>query len=32
MRRREATLEDLAREPGKAELVSGRIVRMSPTG
>src|SRR5207249_8463065 len=32
MRRREATLEDLAREPGKAELVNGRIVRMSPTG
>ena len=32
MRKREATLEDLAREPGKAELVNGRIVRMSPTG
>jgi len=32
MRTREATLEDLAREPGKAELVNGRIVRMSPTG
>src|SRR5207237_5920381 len=32
MRTREATLEDLAREPGKAEIVNGRIVRMSPTG
>src|SRR2546426_11650770 len=32
MHTREATLEDLAREPGKAELVNGRIVRMSPTG
>jgi len=32
MRTREATLEDLARVPGKAELVNGRIVRMSPTG
>ncbi len=32
MRTREATLEDLAREPGKAELVNGRVVRMSPTG
>ena len=25
---REATIEDLYREPGKAELVNGRIVRM----
>jgi hypothetical protein len=32
MRAREATLDDLAREPGKAELVNGRVVRMSPTG
>jgi Uma2 family endonuclease len=28
----QATLEDLYREPGKAELVNGEIVRMSPTG
>ncbi len=27
-----ATLEDLYREPGKAELVSGRIHRIMPTG
>jgi Uma2 family endonuclease len=27
-----ATLEDLARGEGKAELVNGRIVEMSPTG
>jgi Uma2 family endonuclease len=27
-----ATIEDLYREPGKAELVDGEIVRMSPTG
>ena len=27
-----ATLEDLAREPGKAELIGGRIVRYMPTG
>src|SRR5437867_1608792 len=27
---REATIEDLYREPGKAELVNGRIVRMPP--
>ncbi len=27
-----ATIEDLYREPGKAELVNGKIVRMSPTG
>jgi Uma2 family endonuclease len=27
-----ATLEDLYREPGKAELVDGRIVRFMPTG
>ncbi|HZK82956.1 MAG TPA: Uma2 family endonuclease [Humisphaera sp.] len=27
-----ATLSDLYREPGKAELVNGEIVRMSPTG
>ena len=29
---RPATLDDLSREPGKAELVNGEIVRMSPTG
>jgi Uma2 family endonuclease len=29
---REATLEDLYRVEGKAELVDGRIVHMSPTG
>jgi len=28
--RLEATIDDLAREPGKAELVNGRIVRMPP--
>jgi Uma2 family endonuclease len=27
-----ATLDDLAREPGKAELVGGRIVHFIPTG
>ena len=27
-----ATLEDLSAEPGKAELVNGEIVKMSPTG
>ena len=27
-----ATLDDLAREPGKAELIGGRIVRLMPTG
>jgi Uma2 family endonuclease len=27
-----ATIEDLYSEPGKAELVNGEIVRMSPTG
>jgi Uma2 family endonuclease len=27
-----ATLEDLAREPGKAELIGGRIVRFMATG
>lgn len=27
-----ATIDDLYREPGKAELVNGEIVRMSPTG
>jgi|ERR1043165_3475647 Uma2 family endonuclease len=27
-----ATLQDLHREPGKAELVDGRIVRFMPTG
>jgi Uma2 family endonuclease len=27
-----ATLEDLYREPGKAELIDGRIVRFMPTG
>jgi Uma2 family endonuclease len=30
--RTSATLDDLAREPGKAELIGGRIVRISPTG
>jgi len=29
---REATIDDLSREPGKAELVKGRIVRMPQTG
>ena len=28
--RLEATIDDLSREPGKAELVNGRIVRMPP--
>jgi Uma2 family endonuclease len=32
MRAREATIEDLYRVPGKAELVNGVIVRMPPTG
>jgi Uma2 family endonuclease len=32
MRSREATIEDLYRVPGKAELVNGEIVRMPPTG
>lgn len=27
-----STIEDLYKEPGKAELVNGEIVRMSPTG
>lgn len=27
-----ATIEDLSREPGKAELVNGEILRMPPTG
>ena len=27
-----ATLDDLYREPGKAELIDGRIVRFMPTG
>lgn len=27
-----ATIEDLYKEPGKAELVNGRIIRMPPTG
>jgi|SRR5579864_6329788 len=27
-----ATLDDLAREPGKAELIGGTIIRISPTG
>ena len=27
-----ATIEDLYRVPGKAELVDGEIVHMSPTG
>src|SRR5205823_3336643 len=30
--RAEATIEDLYRVPGKAELVNGEIVHMSPTG
>ncbi len=30
--RRRATIDDLYRVPGKAELVDGRIVMMSPTG
>src|SRR2546426_11843099 len=30
--RRQATVRDLYRAEGKAELVNGRIVRMSPTG
>jgi Uma2 family endonuclease len=29
---KKATLEDLAREPGKAELIGGRIVHLMPTG
>jgi Uma2 family endonuclease len=29
---RRATLEDLARVPGKAELIGGRIVHFTPTG
>lgn len=29
---KEATLNDLMKEPGKAELVGGEIVRMPPTG
>ena len=29
---REATLDDLMKEPGKAELVNGEIIRMPPTG
>jgi Uma2 family endonuclease len=28
----QASLDDLKREPGKAELVNGEIMRMSPTG
>ena len=28
----EATIEDLYRVPGKAEIVNGEIVLMSPTG
>src|SRR5262245_65742072 len=28
----QATLDDLARESGKAELIGGRIVRLMPTG
>ena len=27
-----ATLADLAREPGKAELIAGKVVRLMPTG
>src|SRR3954452_24877225 len=27
-----ATLDDLYREPGKAELIGGRIVHLMPTG
>ncbi len=30
--RTEATVDDLYRVPGKAELVDGKVVRMSPTG
>ena len=30
--RLEATIDDLSRTPGKAELVNGRILHMSPTG
>src|SRR5262245_28712706 len=30
--RAEATIEDLYRVPGKAEIVNGEIVHMSPTG
>lgn len=30
--RSEATVEDLYRVPGKAELVNGKVVRMAPTG
>lgn len=29
---RRATLADLAREPGKAELIHGRIIRLMATG
>jgi len=29
---REATIEDLSRTPGKAELVDGKILHFSPTG
>ena len=32
MAAREATLEDLYRVDGKAELVGGELVLMSPTG
>src|SRR5437899_2367119 len=32
MSRAEATIDDLRRVPGKAELVNGGIVRMPPTG
>jgi Uma2 family endonuclease len=32
MRTRQATIDDLYRVPGKAELVNGQIVRMPPTG
>ena len=28
----EATIEDLYREPGKAEIVNGELIRMPPTG
>jgi Uma2 family endonuclease len=32
VRQARATLDDLYREPGKAELIDGRIVRYMPTG
>ena len=32
VRQARATLDDLMREPGKGELIGGRIVRLMPTG